>query len=75
MGTIDSQTAHFACPKCGATDSVKATEKGSAYGSSWGSFSKSELFEFSEAPQKYGMPMANNASCKSCGVNATISHK
>lgn len=71
MGIIDSTTATMTCPKCGAFDAIRAVQKGSSYGGSWGSFSESSKFNVVTERGIDG-PEVKSATCKACGVAAAL---
>ena len=76
MGTIDKCTYTLTCTKCGATEFSSVLDKGSSWsGSSWET--GTEFFGFNTAWSGGGIdePELQSASCKQCGIPATVSSK
>lgn len=67
MGVIDSTTNHFKCRGCGAEDSSRTVERGSAYGASWGSPSPCEGFDIQWEDSQFGEPVPVSCWCRHCG--------
>lgn len=71
MGIIDSTSATLTCPTCGACDVIRAVQKGSSYGASWRPFSDSSKFSV-VSERGFDGPEVKSATCKACGVVATV---
>lgn len=76
MGIIDKCTYTLTCAKCGATESSSVVDSGSGWGgSSWDSGTEFSGFntEWNGGDRKE--PDLQSASCKQCGIPATITSK
>jgi hypothetical protein len=65
MGYIDETSATLTCEACGITETCKALEYGSQYGSDWSEF-RSEHFDIRSDGDR-AMPSVASARCKACG--------
>lgn len=72
MGFVDETKVRLTCGKCGATDVIRAVQKGSGWGfGEWGDFSDSSLFDVQSGPGGDG-PTVTAATCKRCKVAAQV---
>lgn len=72
MGIIDKVNWNLTCPKCNATDTVSARQKGSAWSvGEWSDISASTQFEIESKPGIDG-PDLESATCKACKVPAQV---
>lgn len=72
MGIVDSIRVRLTCQKCGATDVIRAVQKGSGYGfGSWDDFSDSSLFDV-QSQRGVDSPDVTAATCKRCKVASLV---
>jgi len=72
MGIIDETSARLTCAKCGATEVLRAVQKGSSYGlGGWGDFGASSKFEV-QSKRGVDGPEVTSAVCRKCKVPAQI---
>ena len=71
MGYID-QTAHTLTCSCGETESQTIVERGSPYGSSWGSGKPFQKFTVVWKDGNLRGPEIKQATCKACGKTPAI---
>lgn len=72
MGIIDTMNWKLTCPKCNATDTVSARQKGSMWSPGpWSDISGSALFDIESKPGVDG-PELESASCRTCKVPAQV---
>lgn len=72
MGIIDETSAKLTCPKCGAMDTIRASQKGSVYAvGRWGDFSEATNFDV-ETKRGVDGPEVTSAKCKTCKVAADV---
>jgi hypothetical protein len=72
MGTIDKYWVRLSCNHCGASETSVASEKGSAWGSSWESLDAFTKFETTLSGGGYEPPDIISAICKTCHQSAMI---
>lgn len=72
MGVIDETSVRLRCEKCGATDTIRATQKGSVYSpGAWSDFSASKTFDVVSKRGSDG-PEVTSAACKNCKAPALV---
>lgn len=71
MGVIDETTHTLTC-KCGATESVKILQHGSAYSGSWQSGKPFARFKVTWGPSGPIGPKITSATCDTCGETPNI---
>jgi len=72
MGIIDEATHTLTCA-CGATESVKILQTGSAYGGSWQAGKSFSRFAVTWGEEGAGGPTISSAKCNSCGAVPDVS--
>jgi hypothetical protein len=72
MGIIDDTTHTLRC-SCGATESMKIIQHGSAYGGTWQSGRPFARFTVTWAPGDFAGPVISSAKCNACGAAPDIS--